>query len=71
MAAYFRDAPPQDAAWGLYFLAGLKPKRLLSAPALARAACRWTAIPDWLFAECYTSVGDLAGKSMPGTPACE
>jgi len=60
MAAYFREAPAVDAAWGLYFLVGLKPKRLLSGPALARGACRWANIPEWLFNESYTSVGDLA-----------
>ena len=37
--AYFRDAPPEDAAWALYFLTGRRLKRLLT-PKLLRWAGR-------------------------------
>ncbi len=34
MAAYFRAAPPEDAAWALFFLTGQRPKRLVGGRAL-------------------------------------
>jgi len=57
---YFRRAPPADAAWALYFLAGGKPRQTVPT-ALVRAAARECAgIPEWLFDESYDVVGDLA-----------
>ena len=35
MRAYFAKAEPRDAAWGLYFLTGLRLKRLLGPRLLA------------------------------------
>jgi DNA ligase-1 len=29
LAAYFRDAPPADAAWAIYFLTGRRLKRVV------------------------------------------
>jgi len=60
MAAYFRDAPPRDAAWGVYFLSGRKLKRLVSSTALRRWARELSGVEAWLFDECYSVVGDLA-----------
>jgi DNA ligase 1 len=60
MVAYFREAPPQDAAWVLYFLTGRRLKRLLTSKVLVQWTQELTGIPDWLFAEVYASVGDLA-----------
>ncbi len=57
---YFRDAPPRDAAWALYFLAGNKPRQLVPVRLLARLAIEQAEIPDWLFDESYLAVGDLA-----------
>lgn len=60
LIAYFRGAPPADAAWALYFLAGGKPRQTVPT-ALVRAAARECAgIPQWLFDESYDVVGDLA-----------
>ena len=57
---YLRQAPPSDAAWAIYFLRGGK----LRAPFPSRFLRSWASeaagIPEWLFAECYESVGDLA-----------
>ncbi len=60
MAAYFQEAPPEDAAWALYFLAGERPKRLLSSRLLAQWAIAEAKIEPWLFEESYRVVGDLA-----------
>jgi DNA ligase-1 len=60
LAAYFRTAPPADAAWAVHFLTGRRPKRLVSSPKLAAWAAEAAAIPAWLFDESYEAVGDLA-----------
>ena len=60
MRRYFREAPPRDAAWALWFLTGRRPKRLLGVRALVGWTLELTGTPDWLFGECYAVVGDLA-----------
>ncbi|PYP63671.1 MAG: ATP-dependent DNA ligase [Gemmatimonadetes bacterium] len=60
MVHYFTHAPPADAAWAVHFLSGERPKRLISVRRLATWATQASGIPDWLFEECYTAVGDLA-----------
>ncbi|MCP3102957.1 ATP-dependent DNA ligase [Myxococcus sp. K15C18031901] len=60
LTRYFQQAPPEDAAWALYFLTGQKLKRLLTTKLLVGWTQELTGIPDWLFAEVYASVGDLA-----------
>lgn len=57
---YFAAAPPADAAWGVNFLAGGKPRQLVPTGLLRALACRQAGIEDWLFEECYQAVGDLA-----------
>jgi DNA ligase 1 len=60
LAEYFAEADAADAAWAAHFLAGDRPKRLIGPRKLATWAMEVAGIPDWLFAECYESVGDLA-----------
>jgi DNA ligase-1 len=60
LAAYFASVPPEDAAWAVHFLSGRRPKRLVGARKLAAWAMEAADVPEWLFAECYESVGDLA-----------
>lgn len=64
LVAYFREAPPRDAAWALSLLAGGKitgPRRRIAATSELR---EWIAqesgLPDWLVADSYDQVGDLA-----------
>ncbi|MGE8637405.1 MAG: ATP-dependent DNA ligase, partial [Achromobacter sp.] len=64
LAAYFGDAPPRDAAWALYLLAGGKitsARRKIAGVAELRA---WTAVASgtapWLVDASYDQVGDLA-----------
>ena len=60
LVQYFRNAPPEDAAWAVYFLSGRRPKRLIASRKLADWAAAAAGIPDWLFEESYEAVGDLA-----------
>lgn len=60
LADYFREAPPADAAWAIYFLSGRRLKRLVPNPLLRQWAAQSAGLPAWLFEESYTAVGDLA-----------
>jgi DNA ligase 1 len=57
---YFAAAPPEDAAWATYFLAGNKLKQLVSSKSLRIWAAEEAGIPQWLLEESYHAVGDLA-----------
>jgi DNA ligase-1 len=60
MANYFRQAAPADAAWALHFFSGRRPKRLVGWTELRGIATDAAGLPEWLFEECYSAVGDLA-----------
>ncbi len=60
MADYFRNAPPEDAAWAVFFLTGQRLKRLISGAILRHWALKATGLPDWLATDCYAAVGDSA-----------
>jgi DNA ligase-1 len=60
LVRYFDEAPPHDAAWAVYFLAGGKPRQVVRTASLVILACELAAVEPWLFDECYQSVGDLA-----------
>lgn len=60
LVSYLRDAPPADAAWAVYFLAGGKPRQIAPTKVLRAAAYRAANVPEWLFEESYQAVGDLA-----------
>src|SRR5580658_8008977 len=49
-----------SAAWVVYFLAGGKPRQTAPTRLLWRLAVEGSGYPDWLCAECYGAVGDLA-----------
>lgn len=80
LVAYFREAPPRDAAWALFLLAGGKitsARRKIAAAGEMRA---WVAdasnTPMWLVESSYDQVGDLAETLAllipdPDTPAPE
>jgi DNA ligase 1 len=57
---YFEQAPAADAAWAVYFLAGGKPRQVMSLAHMAGLACEVAGIAPWLFDESYQAVGDLA-----------
>jgi DNA ligase 1 len=65
LGAYLRralDDPAQhaSAAWAVYFLAGGKPRQLVATKLLRRLALEAAVLPEWLFEECYQTVGDFA-----------
>ena len=60
MARYFAAAPPEDAAWAVYFLTGRKPRQVISTKHLRSWAVAAAGVPTWLFEECHEAVGDLA-----------
>jgi DNA ligase-1 len=60
LVRYFETASAEDAAWAVYFLIGRKLKRVVDAPRLRAWAATEAGVPDWLFAECYDAVGDVA-----------
>ena len=57
-----RDDPSTwgNAAWMVYFLAGGKPRQTVPTRLLWRLAVEGSGYPEWLCAECYGAVGDLA-----------
>lgn len=60
LQSYFRQAPPDDAAWAVYFLSGGRPRQLVPTRLLRDMATQASGIEPWLFEESYQSVGDLA-----------
>jgi len=60
MCDYFRTAPPADAAWAAYFLAGGKPRQLVPVKLLRQYVMTASGITEWLYEECYQAVGDMA-----------
>ncbi|HTA45022.1 MAG TPA: ATP-dependent DNA ligase [Bryobacteraceae bacterium] len=57
---YFRAAPPEDAVWAVHFLIGRRIKRLIESRLLVEWAIAEAEIPEWIFGDCYSAVGDLA-----------
>ena len=60
MQEYFAEAPPADAAWAVYFLAGGRPRQIVPTRVLRELATELSGLSDWLFEESYQAVGDLA-----------
>ena len=59
-AAKAEPAQWASAAWSVYFLSGGKPRQTAPTRLLWRLAVEGSGYPDWLCAECYGAVGDLA-----------
>lgn len=60
LAAYFASADPADAAWALHVLLGKQGKRLITGRRLRQICLEGSALPEWLFDDCYAHVGDSA-----------
>lgn len=60
LVRYLAEAPPEDAAWGVYFLAGGRPRQTVPTALLRATAVQLAGVPEWLFEESYQAVGDLA-----------
>jgi DNA ligase-1 len=60
LVAYLRAAAPEDAVWAIHFLIGRRIKRLIETRKLVEWAIAEANIPEWIFGDCYSAVGDLA-----------
>jgi DNA ligase 1 len=57
---YLRSVPPEDAVWAIHFLIGRRIKRLIETRKLVEWSVAEAGIPEWMFGDCYSAVGDLA-----------
>ncbi len=57
---YFTEAPPEDAAWALWFLTGNRIPRGVNSTQLRQWIAEETGYPLWIVEECYDTVGDLS-----------
>lgn len=57
---YFREAPPEDAVWALFFLTGARIPRPVNSTLLREYTAQESGFPEWLVEECHEAVGDLA-----------
>jgi ATP-dependent DNA ligase len=75
MRAYFKSAPPADAAWAVFFLTGRRLKRLVPSSAIRDWTLAATGLAEWMMGECYSVVGDGAETAalildqLPSTPS--
>jgi len=65
LIAYFRDAPPEDAAWALWLLSGGKlagggASKIANTRELRDWIVAESGLADWLVDDCHDHVGDLA-----------
>jgi len=60
MVDYFREVPPDDAAWAVFFLTGQRLKRLISGKVLRDWAMNASGLPEWLVIDAHAAVGDSA-----------
>lgn len=56
---FLNDADDADKLWFLALFTGKRPKRAVNTALMKQWAMEITGIPEWLFLECYSSVGDL------------
>ena len=60
LKAYFLTAPEEDKIWALALFTGRRPPRPIKSAQVQRWALELTGIPEWLYRESYSSVGDMA-----------
>lgn len=59
LAEYFQAAGGRDRLWVIALFSGRRPKRIINSGLLRQWCIEVSGIPEWLFAECYHTVGDL------------
>lgn len=59
MVQFFQKADNADKLWFLALFTGKRGRRLISARLMKEWTLERTGLPEWLFVECYSSVGDL------------
>ncbi|MBC7890125.1 MAG: ATP-dependent DNA ligase [Ferruginibacter sp.] len=56
---YFAAAPAKDKIWVIAIFSGRRPKRIVNSTLLQNWCTAITGLSQWLFEECYHTVGDL------------
>lgn len=59
MVSYLETAPESDKLWFLALFTGKRPRRPINTALLKKWVLEITQLPEWLFLESYSSVGDL------------
>jgi DNA ligase-1 len=57
---YFTIAPDADKVWVIAIFSGRKPRRAVNSRLMREWCIEMAKIPEWLFNECYHTVGDLS-----------
>ncbi|MEQ8238247.1 MAG: ATP-dependent DNA ligase [Cyclobacteriaceae bacterium] len=60
LKSYFENASHEDQLWTIALFSHKRPKRQINTKLLRKWACELSNIPEWLFEESYSIVGDLA-----------
>lgn len=60
LSRYFITADEKDKPWVLALFSGRRPKRVVNSAQMRQWSMELTGLPEWLFNECYHTVGDLA-----------
>ncbi len=60
LADFFATADDPDKLWTIALFTGRRPKRTITATRLREWAAEVAGLPDWLFEDSYSIVGDLA-----------
>lgn len=58
LKSYFIAAPEDEKIWALALFSGRRPPRPVKSSQVHQWALEESGIPEWLFYECYSSVGD-------------
>lgn len=56
---YLKIAPDDDKLWLIALFTGRRPKRPVKSTLIREWALEVSGLPEWLFLECYSNVGDL------------
>ncbi len=59
IVAYLKIAPDNDKLWLIALFTGRRPKRPVKSTLIREWALELSGLPEWLFLECYSNVGDL------------
>ncbi|MGN7820382.1 ATP-dependent DNA ligase [Chitinophaga sp. 22536] len=70
LSQYFATAPDKDKTWVLALFSGRRPKRTVNSTQLKTWCIQATGLPEWLFNECYLTVGDLGETIALLLPPC-
>lgn len=60
LSNYFSSTHPKDKVWVIAIFSGRRPKRAVTTSQLKQWCIELTGLQEWLFEECYHTVGDLA-----------